>query len=262
MIAISDLLKTRKDAPSGTIIINRPDRRNALSHELVTMIRQALDDFHQERSVRAVILTGTGNAFCSGSDLHQLRLTRDADNALEIWQTEVQEFQELIEDMLRFPKPIIAAINGWVVGTGVALMLASDLVVASEEAHVLTPESLRGLNPGLTAPLLAFRVGAAKAAKILFSSNPFDAGAAMDLGLFHECVADHLVWARAQQIATECAQGARETYQLTKQMLNETIGERLFTQLSIGSANMAAARTTDCALEGINAFLQKRHPIW
>jgi enoyl-CoA hydratase/carnithine racemase len=262
MIAISDILRVRKDVPSGTIILNCPDRRNALTSELVAMIQQALDDFMQERSVRAVILTGTGNTFCSGTDLHQIQQTGNADDALKVWQIQVQEFQDLIESMLRFPKPIIAAVNGWVVGTGLALLLASDVVVASHEAHLLMPESLRGLNPGITAPLLVFRVGAARASRILFAPEPFDAVAGAEFGLFHECVADHLVWARAQQFAAGVAQGARESFQLTKQMLNETIGEHLFTQLSIGAAHMAAARTTDAAREGIAAFLEKRTPVW
>jgi len=80
MIAISDNVQVRKDAPSGTIVLNRPDRRNALSREIVTMLIQALDDLHNERSVRAVILTGSGDTFCSGTDLHQLSETAALSN--------------------------------------------------------------------------------------------------------------------------------------------------------------------------------------
>jgi len=262
MIAISDNVQIRKDGPSGTIVINRPDRRNALSREIVEMLIQALDDFHNERTVRAVILTGTGDTFCSGTDLHQMQETSAAKDSLEVWHKDVQTFQELIEKMLRFPKPIIASVNGWVVGTGLALVLASDIVIAGDQAQVRMPEALRGLSAGVTTPLLNFRLGASVASSLLYSAAAVEANEALTFGLFHEVVETELVWARSFEMAKECAAGARESHQLTKQMLNETIGETLMTQLSIGAANMAAARTTDAAKEGVAAFLEKREPNW
>ena len=114
----------------------------------------------------------------------------------------------------------------------------------------------------MSTPLLTFRVGAGVASKILFCGQPVLADEATRLGLFHETVSDDLIWARSHELATRCAAGARESYQMTRQMLNETIGESLFTQLSIGAANMAAARTTPAAIEGIKAFLEKRTPDW
>lgn len=262
MIAISDNVQVRKDGPSGTIVINRPDRRNALSREIVELLSEALDDFYGERSVRAVILTGTGDTFCSGTDLHQLKETSESNNALETWHKDARDFLELIEKMLRFPKPIISSVNGWVVGSGVSLMLASDIVIAGNESKLRMPEALRGLNAGITTPLLSFRVGTSMASSVLYSGEPVSAEEALNLGLFHETVADDLVWARSFELAGQCAAGARESHQMTKQLINETIGERLFTQLSIGAANMAAARTTLAAKEGIDAFLQKRDPEW
>ncbi len=124
------------------------------------------------------------------------------------------------------------------------------------------PEPKRGLSAGITTPLLSFRIGTGLAARVLFAGQPIDAAEALNLGLFHEVVSDELIWARSYELAKTFAEGARESHQLTKRMLNETIGETLFTQLSIGAANMAAARTTDAAIEGINAFLEKRDPNW
>jgi enoyl-CoA hydratase/carnithine racemase len=262
MIAISDNVQLRKDVPSGTITLNRPDRRNALSREMIGLIQQALDDFMHERTVRAVIITGASDTFCSGTDLFQLQETAELPDAFKIWHDDAKAFQELIETMLRYPKPIIAAVSGWNVGSGLALMLASDLVIAGESAQLLMPEPLRGLNAGMTTPLLAFRAGTQTATRLLFSSKPVSAADARQLGLFHETVGDDFVWARAQEIAHQCAAGARESHQMSKHLLNETIGESLFTQLSIGAANMAAARTTPAAIEGVKAFLEKRDPDW
>ena len=181
---------------------------------------------------------------------------------MEVWRKDAESFLELIEKMLRYPKPIIASVNGWVVGTGVALMLASDIVIATKNSQILMPEAKRGLSASVTSPLLSFRVGAGMASGILYSSEPVDALEAVNLGLFHEVVEGDLGWARSHEIAKQCASGARESHQMTKQMMNQTIGEGLFTQLSIGAANMAAARTTDAAREGVAAFLEKREPDW
>ncbi len=262
MIAISDNVQIRKDDPSGTITLNRPDRQNALSRGIIGLLIQAFEDFLQERSVRAVILTGAGQNFCSGSDLHQIKETSEAKNSMEIWHDDATQLKELVELMLRYPKPIIACVNGWTIGSGLALMLAADIVVGGQGSKLQLPEAKRGLCAGITMPLLSFRIGNGRAASVLFSGRPVDATEAVNLGLIHEVVADDLMWARSFEIAKACAAGARESHQMTKRMLNETIGENLFMQLNIGAANMAAARTTEAAREGINAFLEKREPDW
>ena len=262
MIAISDNVQIRKDNPSGSIVINRPNRRNALSREIVAAIKQGFEDLYQEGAVRAVILTGSGTTFCAGTDLQEIKDTAEGKDANEVWQQDVLQFQELIEYMLRYPKPIICAVNGSVVGSGAALMLASDIVIAERHAELLMPEAKRGLFSGIAAALLAFRIGTHQAAKILLSAAPMINEMALQMGLFHEVVDTDLAWARCQELAKNVAQGAHQTHQLTKQMINETIGEELFDQIRIGAANTAAARTTEIALEGVNAFLEKREPNW
>ena len=252
----------RKDAPSGTIMINRPDRRNALSREMIREIRIAIEDFQQERSVRAIILTGAGDTFSAGTDLQQVQETAASNEPYQQWHSDAQEFQDLIEYMPRFPKPIISSINGPVVGSGLALVLASDIVVASEQASISTPEPKLGLCSGLAAALLGFRIGAGQASYILTTGQKFDAKRCHELGLFHELVQDHLVWARCQELSKSIASGARHSFHLIKQMLNETMGESLFTHLAVGSAHTASARMSEEATEGIKAFLENREPDW
>lgn len=262
MIAMSDNVQVRKDAPSGTILLNRPNRRNALSRETIREIRTALEDFQQERNVRCIILTGTGDHFCSGSDLQQLKETQESKDAHSQWQSDTEEFQSLIEYMLRYPKPIIASVNGPAIGSGLALLLACDIVIASQQASVRMPETQLGLVSGVAAPLLAFRVGPGRAGYVMLTAKELDSNSALTIGLFHELVTHELVWARGQEIAKEIAKGARHSCHLTKHMLNETLGESLFTYLSIGSAHTATARTSEDASEGVSAFLEKRPPVW
>ena len=262
MIELSDIVQVRKDTPSGTVLINRPEKRNALSREIVSMLAQAFEDLHQERDVRGVILTGAGETFCSGTDLAELHQTASQKDAMQVWHQDAESFRGLIEQMLRFPKPIICAVNGPVVGSGLALMLACDVVVASDKAAVSIPESLRGLSPGLNVPLLSYRIGSGLASKLLFSGQPSDAVYVKEIGLFHEVVSEDFVWAKSHEMVTRIAATARESHQMTKQFLVESIGESLLTQLTIAAANMAAARTTPAASEGVAAFLEKRDPDW
>jgi methylglutaconyl-CoA hydratase len=252
----------KKNLPSGTVILNRPDKRNALSRALLEDLAQAFDDLHQERRVRVVILTGAGTAFCAGMDLGEMQATSQQADAFTQWHSDAMQYRELLDTMLHFPKPIIAAVNGPVVAGGAGLMLASDIVIAAPEAKFGLPEPRRGIVAGMVAPLLVFRVGASHAANLLLTARTIEASEAHRIGLYHEIIKGDLVWARAQEVAGEIANSAPEAIQLTKRLLNETIGEHLGTLLTAGAADSATARTTDAAREGLAAFLEKREPKW
>ena len=256
------LVQVRKNQHSGSIILQRPNRRNALSRQFITEIQSALNDLHAERSVRAIILTGAGTTFCAGLDLGEMLETSRQPDSLAQWHEDVVQLRELLDVMLRFPKPIIAAVNGPALAAGAGLVLACDIVVAATDAAFGFPEPRRGLAAGLVAPLLVFRVGAGQAANLLLTARTLAAEEAGRLGLFHEIVPNDLVWARAHEVAKQCALAAPEALALTKRMLNETIGESLSTLLSAGAAVSATARTTEAASEGIAAFLEKRDPQW
>jgi enoyl-CoA hydratase/carnithine racemase len=254
------LVEVRVEDRVGSITLNRPDKRNALTRALLAELSQAFDDLHQERKLSSVVLTGAGSAFCAGMDLSEMRATAEGDNPEAQWGRDSAIYRDLMLQMLHFPKPIIAAVNGPAVAGGAGLVVASDLVIASKNARFGLPEPRRGIVAGLVAPLLVFRVGAGQAARLLLSSALIEAAEAHRIGVYHELVDD--VAARARELVLECAQGAREALQLTKRTLNETIGEHLSTLLAAGAAASATARTTAAAAEGLQAFLEKREPNW
>jgi methylglutaconyl-CoA hydratase len=115
---------------------------------------------------------------------------------------------------------------------------------------------------GIVSPLLAFRVGGGVATQLLLRANTIEATEAQRLGLYHEIVADDLIWAHAHEIAKEIAESAPEAIQLTRRMIYENIGEQMISQLSAGAAASATARTTEAAVEGLAAFFEKRTPKW
>ena len=256
------LIQVKVHEHAGTIIINRPARRNALNRALLAELQQAFDDLHRERRVRAVILTGAGSAFCAGMDLYEMQATAELEDALTQWGRDAEVYCELMLQMLRLPKPIIAAVNGPAVAGGAGLVLASDLVVACDPARFGLPEPRRGIVAGLVAPLLVFRIGGGRAARLLMTSELIEATEATQIGVYHELVPTGRIWARAVELSALCSQGAPEALQLTKRMLNETIGDHLSTQLTAGAAISATARTTEAATEGLNAFRGKREPNW
>jgi len=258
---MNNQIDVRKDIPSGTILIRNPDRRNALSSFGLIQLRQALEDLHQEKEVRAVIITGDQNIFCSGTDLVPLGDKLDPEGINHI-QQDVELLAELLMVILRFPKPVIAALNGPAVGSGLALALACDFIIGAESASVSTPEVLRGLVAGTTLGLLEFRAGATVAARMGLTGQTLSAAEAQQLGLIQEVVADDLIWARSQQLATEIANGSPRCQQMTKKLLNETMADQLEKTLTLGAAMAATARTTSHATEGIQAFLEKRKPDW
>jgi methylglutaconyl-CoA hydratase len=262
MFMSSHAIDVRVDGTAGTIILNRPDRRNALTRAMLEQLLEALDDLYLDKRVRAIVLTGKGPAFCAGLDARELRDSYRLPNAQSRWGDDAELYREVIVKMLELTKPIIAAVNGPAVAGGAGFVLACDIVLASENAQFGLPEARRGLVAGMVVPLLAYRIGAGQAARLAVSSTLFPAAEALRIGIYHELVDHDRLWARAAQWADECAAGAPQAVQLTKRLLGEIVGEQLLTQLSAGAAVSATARTTEAAQEGIAAFLEKRPAQW
>jgi methylglutaconyl-CoA hydratase len=262
----SALVEVKVTGHVGTVILNRPDHGNALVRIMIHQIMEAIDDLYRERRVRAIILTGAGAAFCEGTDLEEISDTSSLQSewadSEQRWGEDAADYRDLILRMLEITKPIIAAVNGPAISSGAGLVMASDIVIASEESKFGLPDPRRGLVAGVVAPLVCHRLGAGHGARLLLTSSIVDATEARRLGIFHELVPNNKVWARAVEIAGECAEGAPEALQLTKRLLNETVGEQLETQLATGAVMQATAYTTEAAQEGIAAFLARRKPEW
>ncbi|MCG8450086.1 MAG: enoyl-CoA hydratase/isomerase family protein [Pirellulales bacterium] len=265
MFRPSDPIEVKVTDSVGTIVLNRPDHENAITQHMLVQLIEALDDLYRERRVRAIILTGAGEVFSSGMDVREmlgdLQPTESPAMPHE-WGDEAASYRDVVLRMMEITKPIIAAVNGPALSGGAGLVAASDIVVASREATFGLPDPRRGLVAGIVAPLLCFRFGTGHVARLLLTSITIDAHQAHRLGIFHELVDADKVWARAMQIADDCAAGAPEAIQLTKRLIFETVGEQLATQLSAGAAMSATVRTTENAQEGMAAYLEQRMPQW
>jgi methylglutaconyl-CoA hydratase len=264
MFMASSAVEVKVNGAIGTIVLNRPARCNALSRSMLAELQQAFGDLQQEKRVRAIILTGAGGAFCAGTDVHEMHADADLPESERtfVWGETAEDFRDLVTQMIALPKPILASVNGPAVASGAGLVLASDVVVACPAARFGLTDARHGLVAGVVGPLLAFRVGGGPAGRLLVTSSLYSAEEAYRLGVYHELIDEARLWARCFELGEECAAAAPEAIGLTKRLLYETIGEQLSTQLSVGAAISATARTTEAAQEGLAAFVEKRRPEW
>lgn len=254
------MITVKVNGSTGTIILEQAARCNAMNREMVEQLSEAFEDLRQEKKVRGVVLTGAGVHFCAGLDLKELHETNSGEDTLPQWHRDAEALRGVLEQMLQFPKPIIAAVDGPAMASGVALVLASDLVVASHRATFSVTSPRLGLVSGLVAPLLVFRGGGSLASRMLLGSDELTAAEAKQLGLVHRVVDTDQIWVRASNWIDAISASAAESLQLTKRLLNEMVGEQLTTLLSSGAAAMATAFTTEAAAEGLQAFTEKRTP--
>ena len=262
MYMSSNAIEVKVTGKVGTVILNRPERCNALTTAMLGDLLEVLDDLYLDKRVRAIVLTGKGHAFCAGMDIREVQEAFDLPDAENRWGENASLYRDVVAKMIEHPKPIIASVNGAAVAGGAGLVLASDMVVACPAADFGLPEPRRGLVAGAIVPLLAFRVGAGQAARLALSSSLIPAAQAERIGIYHETVQSDQLWARAAELAAETAQGSPQAIQLTKRLLGETVAEQLMPQLSVGAAASATAHTTEAAREGLTAFLEKRPPDW
>ena len=231
---------------------------------MVLDLRTAVSDIHQEKRVGAVVLTGAGDHFCSGMDFQTLAEIADlpSSEALTQWFAVWQQLTELLQEILRLPKPVIAAVDGAAMGAGFGLALAADIMVTSDRAKFAANAVQHGLVGGATASLLAFRANSAVAARMVLSGEAIDANEAHRIGLTAKITVPDQIWVQASELAKQCAAAPREALQANKRVLNESIGEQLQMQLAIGANDSATACTTDAAQEGIRAFIEHRPAKW
>lgn len=258
-------LELKTEGSLATLVIDRPEKHGALNPRLIADLHEGLDELHQEPRVRAVVLASAGPSFCSGVDLSVLQEIRSLpeQEQLQQWFEYWRRFSELCETLLRFPKPLIAAVGGPAMGAGFALSLSCDMIVASEEATFSAGAVRHGLVGGITSALLSFRAGTSLSARMSLAGHAITADDANRVGLLCQPpVAPDQLDSAATYWANESSQGSPQAIQATKRLINESIGETMLTQLAAAAADSATACTTESAGEGIDAFLNKTNPTW
>ncbi len=244
----------------ATLTLNRPERRNAINAGIIAGMDRGLEQADQDSGVSAVILTGSGGHFCSGADLGGGGFAGQQ-SFLELHEDR-GHYAQLLLKMNRCRKPILAAIEGYCLAGGMGLCLASDLVIADEEAQFGTPEIKRGLWPYMVTGFLIRSLGRKKAMELCLTGDRISAAEAERIGLINYAVPKDQFKERVDQTAAKLASlspailglGKRSFYQMADMGLEDAL-EFLKSQLTIN------AQTEDI-VEGVSAFIQKREPQW
>jgi methylglutaconyl-CoA hydratase len=258
---MSDAVVIREDHGAVTLLVlNRPDRRNALSRTLMADLGDALTQLACEAKVRCVVLTGAGPTFCAGMDLKEAEIAARGTEAEEAAIADVQAISDVIQQLHTFEKPTIAALNGDAYAGGAGLALACDFIIASMASKIGYPEVRRGLVAAVVMHDLVHQIGERRARALLLSGESIDASAAERWGLVNRVVAPELCRSVALALAGSLVACGPHALAATKRLLDEVSGRPR--NLRGPAAVTAAVRVSDEAIEGMRAFLERRRPSW
>ncbi|WP_276959451.1 enoyl-CoA hydratase/isomerase family protein [Allomeiothermus silvanus] len=240
------------------LTLNDPQRRNPLSPEMVRGLLEALEAAEREPTVKAVVLTGAGQAFSAGADLEFLKTVTTA--GAEANYAHSRELMRLFHRVYTFPKPTVAAIQGPAVAGGAGLATACDLAVLSETARIGYTEVKIGFVAALVGVILVRNVGEKHAKELLLTGKLVSAQEAYRMGLVNRVVPVEQVLDEALGLAQEVIAGAPTSLSLTKELLNALPGMGLEDGFRLATIANAWVRETGDLAEGIAAFFEKRPP--
>ncbi len=251
-------IKVETEGNIGILKINRPDVLNAVNVETILELENGMHELGDNDAISVIIITGEGKSFVSGSDISRLA-EMDSLGAREYSQIG-HRVLSYIENM---EKPVIAAVNGYALGSGCELAMACDLRVVSEKAKFGQPEVKLGLIPGHAGTQrLARLVGVGKAKELIFTGDIIDAQEALRIGLVNRVVAPDTLIEEVKSIACKIAEVGPTAVHVAKTVINRGIDANLTTANSYETEAFSILFSTDEAKEGMKAFLEKRKPKW
>ncbi len=253
-------IKTQVNDCVGELILNRPEKRNALNAQMVRELHEVFTLWHNDSRVKVVLLKGQGKAFCSGADLAYLQEMRHFD-----LQKNLQDSRSLGHLFLKiytFPKPVVAQVEGPALAGGCGLASVCDLIIASQNAKFGYPEVKIGFVAALVSTFLIRQIGERKAKELLISGKILSAKEALSFGLINQVVEQSQLQETVRQWVDQLLKNGKKAMQVTKQLFSDFSYSRIEEDIERLAEINAEFRQTDEFAEGIRAFLEKRIPNW
>jgi len=242
----------------ATVTLNRPERLNALSAELMVELGEALAEIEADSAIRCLLLTGAGRGFCSGADLASGDLTMGG-GMPDLGKALHTNYHPVIRKLATYRMPVVTAINGAAAGAGMSLALTGDIVIAAKSASFLQAFANIGLVPDAGSTWFLPRLaGTARALGLTMLGEPLPAETAAEWGLVWKCVDDAALMDEAKKVALKFAKGPTVGLMQIRKLVRQSWNNSLDAQLEAErEAQVTAGRTRDF-IEGVTAFLQKR----
>ena len=241
----------------GYIELNRPERRNSFDLQLGDDLFDLLRNIASDASIRAVVLRGTGSAFCSGGDVKEMYAAKKKDQFL---RDLTRKIHHCVIEIRNMEKPVIAAINGAAFGAGLSLALACDIIIAVDTAKLGTAFIGIGLAPGCGTQLFTQAVGYQRACEYILTSKTFSAAEAQELGLINTVIPEKDFDDTIEYFANKFRKLAPIAVGKAKMLIQKSQTNNMITHLELESKTAAKSAATKDFTEGITAFVEKRKP--
>ena len=241
----------------ATLTLNRPEKYHSFVREMALDLQEKLDLCKNDNNIRAIVITGTGKAFCAGQDLGEAI----DPNGPELQKIVNEHYNPIIRQIRNIEKPIIAAVNGVAAGAGASIALCCDIIIAKEGAVFVQAFSKIGLVPDSGATFFLPRlIGFQKATALMMNADPITATEAERLGMIYKVVEESKFEDEIKSFSEKLAKMPTKGIGLTKKLLNQSINNSLEQQLNEEEIAQTIAGKTNDYKEGVSAFLEKRKP--
>ena len=257
-------LQTHTDAGIHTILLNRPEKRNALSHQLIEELTDALESFAGNSTGHVLIITGAGSAFCAGLDLEHLRgmIQHSGASATLDYRLDAERIAGLFRTLYTLPKPSIAAVNGPAIAGGMGIATLCDFTLAVPEAKFGYTEVRIGFIPAIVSAFLRTQLGEKTCRDLLLTGRILSAEEAHALGLVTRIVPERDLVPEARALAQRLLRNSPAAVESTKRLLRQFSDRHLPDDIEAAIQASVDARSSADFQEGVTAFLEKRDPVW
>jgi methylglutaconyl-CoA hydratase len=245
----------------ATLVLNRPEVRNAFNDQVIAELTQAFAGLGQRDEVRCIVLAAEGAAFCAGADLNWMKRMADYSHAENI--ADAGALAEMLRVIYTCPKPTIARVQGDVYAGGTGLVAACDIAVSVDTAGYCLSEVKLGLIPATISPYVIRAMGARAAHRYFLTAERFSAAEALRIGFVHEVVTAAELDAKVTELAKALVNAGPQAVRLCKQLVQDVAEQAITPELvQMTVAGIADIRVSDEGREGVQSFLQKRKPNW
>ena len=242
------------------VVLHRPEIRNAFNDEMLNELHDAFREINDNEDIRAVVLTGEGEAFCAGADLHWMKKVVDYD--LEENYQDSLKLADTLEEIYNCPKPVVGRINGPAVGGGTGLVAVCDIAIASQDAWFALSETRLGLVPAVISPFLLKRMGERNLRELFLTAQRFTAERAVELGLLNAVVQPTRLDPEVKAIVRSILGGGPQAQSKVKELIRDISGGEMALHKTYTAKMISELRMSEEGQEGMNAFLEKRIPGW